>query len=239
MKEVPPPLTREEIYLVENVARKVLANLEGLPFEVTTEPPKNWIVMPVQILLQGKPLEVKPTRYKSRIKPPPGYPDSYEIMPPKPALWEGHVYVAPPVLEALGLKVEWDPRSRDLDDLKVTVLRGEKKMTFTLGKKEATMADGTTRSLEVAPRMLDGFPVVPLEAVAAAFGLVVEVERPAVERSREGEGTDPSGDQQKQSRGPGLPLALGTGVLALSLGLIAIAKRRHRRTRPGYPMFCA
>jgi len=206
-REPLPPLTPEEIYLVENVARKVLANLEGIPFEVTTEPPKDWIVKPVQLLFQRKPLEVKPKHYKSRIKPLPGSPDSYEVVPPKPALWGGQVYVAPPVLEALGLKVEWDPQSRDLDALKVTVLRGEQKMTFTLGRKEATMADGTTRPLEGAPRMLDGFPVVPLEAVTTAFGLAVEVERPPGGRGSDGkrDGNTPVNPPPSQGFGGASP----------------------------------
>jgi hypothetical protein len=196
--------TTEEIHLAENIARKILANLKEIPFQITTGPPKDWIVMPAAVTFQGKPLEVKP----------------------KPALIEGHVYVSPPVLEALGLQVEWDEWDKNLKQ--ITVQRGEAKMVFTLGEEMARMTDGAIRLLEVAPWMLDGFPVVPLEAVTSVFGLEVEVQRPTVERSSEGKGSDNAPTNPPQSRGPGLPLVLGAGVLAaVGLGLIVVFKRRR------------
>ena len=176
-------VSAEETYLVENIARKIIANIKRIPFEITTGPPKQWIVMPATMKFQGKPVDVKP----------------------RPAFWEGHVYVAPPVLKALGLQVEWDEWDKDLKQ--ITVSRGEEKMVFTLGEKTAQRSDGTTQPLEGAPRMLDGFPVVPLEAVTAAFGLVVEVERPPVGRGSDGkrDGNTPVNPPPSQGFGGASP----------------------------------
>jgi len=267
------PVTKEEIHLVENVARKVLANLEGIPFEVTTKPPKDWIFKPVRLLVRGQPLTVPRKRYTSGWRHPlgggPARPNlECEMTPPNPVLWRGHVLVAPSVLEALGLQVkteEGDPWREAKDDRgdymewigptgptrfaewahtlkRIVVSRDEQKMTFTLGEREATMADGTTQPLEGAPRMLDGFPVVPLEAVTAAFGLAVEVERPPVGRSCDGkrDGNTPANPPPSRGSGgaspQGSPLARpsywawGAGAVGLVvLGLGWLAWRRGRR----------
>ncbi len=57
----------------------------------------------------------------------------------------------------------------------LSISRGNQHLNFILDEPEAIAADGTVITLPAPARLLDGYPVVPLEPVAAYFGLDVEV----------------------------------------------------------------
>ena len=71
------------------------------------------------------------------------------------------------VLEAMGVQVEWSA-----EDQSVTATRGTDAAYFTVGSTELMTADGTVE-LDVAPEIINDRTMIPLRAVAEAFGAEV------------------------------------------------------------------
>jgi hypothetical protein len=155
------PLSEAEMHLTENVARKILANKEGKQFTIATAAPKTWQVMPVSVVLRGK--EMKGGA--------------------RMVTCADEVYAAPDALTALGLTVkaekipERQKMSREafkefyLNKVKtVEVAKGKTHLKFEIGEK-FYLVNGKRTPLDTPARLVDGVPLVPLEAAAKALKL--------------------------------------------------------------------
>jgi hypothetical protein len=149
------------MHLTENVARKILANKEGKQFTIATAAPKTWQVMPVSVVLRGK--EMKGAA--------------------RMVTCADEVYAAPDALTALGLtvKAEKIPERRKmsreafkefyLNKVKtVEVAKGKTHLKFEIGEK-FYLVNGKRTPLDTPARLVDGVPLVPLEAAAKALKL--------------------------------------------------------------------
>jgi hypothetical protein len=145
--------------LVENIARKILANKEGRQFTIAAAAPSMWKVMPVSLVAHDK--ETKKAG--------------------KTVAYEGQVYAAPDALTALGLtvKVETMPeKPKDkreafkdfyLNKVKTVVVEKDKtNLKFEVGEK-FYFVNGERTPLDTPARLVDGVPMVPLAVAAKAL----------------------------------------------------------------------
>jgi hypothetical protein len=153
------PLSESQMHLVENVARKILANKEGRQFTIVAAAPKEWQVMPVSLVVRDK--EMKENS--------------------KAVAYAGQVYAAPDVLTALGLTVKAEkmpekPKNRReafkefyLNKVKtVEVEKDQTNLKFEVGEK-FYLVNGERTPLDTPARLVDGVPMVPLEVTAQAL----------------------------------------------------------------------
>lgn len=71
------------------------------------------------------------------------------------------------IFETMGASVQWDDATRS-----VTATRGSTVVKMTVGQTSFTV-NGQTKTLDVAPRILNGRTVVPVRAIAESFGASV------------------------------------------------------------------
>jgi hypothetical protein len=155
------PLSEAQMHLVENIARKVLANKEGKPFTIAAAAPPTWKVMPVSLVAHGK--EMNGTA--------------------KAVSYEGKVYAASDALSALGLTVKAEKMPEKPKDRReafkefylnkvriVEVEKGNTHLKFEVGEK-FYLVNGERTSLDTPARLVDGTPMVPLEVAAKALNL--------------------------------------------------------------------
>lgn len=86
-----------------------------------------------------------------------------------PVNWEGNVLVPMrAVFEALGAEVSWNPETRT-----ATGRKGGKTASVTIDSISA-LQNGKTFQLEAAPRLVNGYTMVPARFIAESFGSAVD-----------------------------------------------------------------